>query len=280
MLPSPSELRYFLEIAGTLNLSRAAERLGISQPTLSLAVQRLERSFGSPLLIRGKSGVQLTHGGRRLASRARQLVEEWDKVRGDVLESQGTPSGRYVIGCHPSVAMYRLPDFLPALLSANPALEIKLVHDLSRRITEDVISFKVDFGIVVNPARHPDLVVKLLCRDVVSLWVGPGRSQQQNTLICDPELLQTQSILKQLGRAGLSFARVLPSSNLDVITALVAAGAGVGVLPERVARRIPAQGLKPFSKTAPRFEDEVCLVYRADAQRSAGSRAIAEAICG
>jgi len=62
MLPSAAELEYFLEVANTLNLSRASERLGLSQPSLSLAIKRLELSIGTQLFIRHKQGVTLTQG--------------------------------------------------------------------------------------------------------------------------------------------------------------------------------------------------------------------------
>jgi len=284
MIPSPAELEYFLEVSNTLNVSRAAERLGISQPTLSLAIQRLEHTFGAALLIRNKSGVKLTHTGQKLVAQARSLLHEWEKIRGDTLRDESEIRGRYVIGCHVSVALYALPRFLPRLMEGHPALEIKLVHDLSRRITEDVISFKVDFGIVVNPWQHPDLVIKPVCRDEVSLWVAKKPSALQDPytgdgiLICDPELLQSQSILKQLAKKGMKFKRTLTSSNLEVITAMVAAEGGVGILPARVATRVKALGLKPLGKESPRMFDQHSVVYRADAQKSKASRLLSKTI--
>lgn len=284
MMPSSSELQYFIEVAGTLNVSRAAERLGISQPTLSLAIQRLESSFGAPLLIRTKSGVKLTHAGQKLVAQARSLLMEWEKIRGDALRDESEIRGRYILGCHPSVALYSLPGFVAQALIDNPSLEIKLVHDLSRKITEDVISFKVDFGIVVNPWEHPDLVIRPLCKDEVSLWVAKKPSVLQDpdsgqaVLICDPDLIQSQSILKQLSKKGMEFKRTITSSNLEVVTSLVAAEAGVGILPSRVATRIKALGLKPLGKEGPKFQDRICLVYRADAQKSKASRLLAKII--
>ena len=275
MLPSPAELQYFVEVASTLNVSRAAERLGISQPTLSLAIQRQEASFGEPLLIRSKSGVRLTQAGQKLVAQARGLLLDWEKIRGDALKDASEVSGRYTIGCHPSVALYSLPHFLPALIEQHQGLDVKLVHDLSRKITEDVVSFKIDFGIVVNPTEHPDLVIKLLCTDEVSVWgITPARNA--DVLICDPELLQTQSLLKQLAKKGLSFKRTITSSNLEVVTALTAAGVGAGILPARVATRISQLNLKRISDL--KFHDRVCLAYRADAQKSKASRSLAKAI--
>ncbi len=284
MIPSPAELTYFIEVTNTLNVSRAAERLGISQPTLSLAIQRLEAAFGAPLLIRTKSGVRMTHAGQKLVTQARTLLHEWDKIREDALRDETEIRGRYVIGCHPSVALYSLPSFCAKLLTENPSLEIKLVHDLSRRITEDVISFKVDFGIVVNPWQHPDLIIKPLAKDEVTLWVSKKPNDLQDpfsgnaVLICDADLVQTQFIQKQLSKRGMEFKRIITSSNLEVVTALVQANAGIGILPGRVATRVKAFGLKQLSKDSPRFQDKICLIYRADVQKSKASRQLAHTI--
>ena len=278
MLPSPAELTYFVEVANTLNISRASERLGISQPTLSLAIKRLEHSFGVPLLIRSKTGVKLTQAGQNLLMHARTLITDWQNLRGDALKTETEVRGQYSIGCHPSVAVYSLPTFLPRLLKENPELDLRLVHDLSRKITEDVISFKVDFGIVVNPTEHPDLVIKLLCKDEVSLWISTGKDPDTSVLICDPELLQTQALLKLLSRRERPFKRTITSPNLEVITSVVAAGAGVGILPGRVATHLRALGLKPFEKDGPRIQDRICLIYRADAQKSFSGKTLARAI--
>ncbi len=282
-IPSASELLYFIEVSNTLNVSRAAERLGISQPTLSLAIQRLEASLGTALLIRSKSGVKLTHAGQKFLGRARQLVHEWERLRDDTLKEEDEIRGRYVIGAHPSVALYSFPELIPALLGEHPNLELKLTHDLSRKITEDVISFKTDFGIVVNPWKHPDLVIKTLGKDEVSLWTSKKPSKLQDltgghaVLICDPDLVQSQSILRQLSKHGLEFSRVLTSSNLEVVASLVAAGAGIGILPALVATRLDTYGIKPLDK-GPKFADSHCLVYRADAQTSKASRLLSRRI--
>jgi DNA-binding transcriptional LysR family regulator len=284
MMPSPTELQYFIEISHTLNISRAAERLGISQPTLTLAVQRLESQFGLPLLIRSKAGVKMTLAGQKLVSQARILLHEWDRIRDDAIKTESELRGRYTIGCHPSVALYSVPTFLGKMLIENPGLEVRLVHDLSRRITEEVISFKIDFGIVVNPWEHPDLVIRPLCTDEISIWVAKKASPLQSAtsgkgvMICDPDLVQSQFILKQLAKRGMHFPRLVTTSNLEVVSSLVAAGAGAGILPGRVARHVKSYGLKPLLKDGPQYDDKICLVYRADAQRSKASRLISKQI--
>jgi DNA-binding transcriptional LysR family regulator len=275
MLPSASELQYFLEVASTLNVSRAAERLGVSQPALSLAIRRLEDNVGAPLLIRERTGVQLSRAGRRLAQQARELLGDWERVRASALAEEKGVAGRYVIGCHVSVALYALPSFLPQLLEENPKLEVRLVHDLSRRITEQVISFQIDFGLVINPVSHPDLVMKKLCSDEVKLWSAASKENRKSglheVLICDPDLSQAQSLMKQMARKGYEFKRTLTTPSLEVVRSMTALGCGLGILPSRVATLEPS--IKPL-KDSPVFHDELYLVYRRDAHQSEASRKI------
>src|ERR1700733_128769 len=135
MLPSSSDLTYFLEIAHAGNLTHAANRLGVSQPSLTLAMQRLEQSVGTDLFIRSRQGVKLTKAGDRLLLEARKLMSQWEELRQSTLESMNEIRGRFIVGCHPSVARYSLPLFLPQMMSEHEDLEIELAHDLSRNIT-------------------------------------------------------------------------------------------------------------------------------------------------
>lgn len=283
MMPSPADLTYFIEVASTLNLSRAAERLGISQPSLSLAVQRLEQSVGVPLLLRSKKGVTLTQAGKQLLVRARNLLQQWEAVKGAALASTHEIQGAYTLGSHVSVALYSLPGFMATLLEQHPALEIKLTHDLSRKITERVIQMEIDIGIVVNPVKHPDLIIRKLCDDEVTFWVGKGERKIQDfrdgnaVLICDPDLLQTQDLTKKLKKSGIHYNRILNSSSLEVITALTASGAGVGIIPSRVAAFASEKGLRRIPR-APVFHDEICLLYRVENKGVRSIQAMAEQI--
>ena len=278
MLPSAAELEYFIEVANSGNISRAAERLGITQPSLSLSLKRLEDKLGSKLVIRTKTGVQLTPIGLQFQNQSRFLLDEWHKIKANTLKQENEIQGHYRIGCHPSVALYSLPHFLPKIMGKNPGLEIHLRHDLSRKITEEVISFNLDFGIVVNPVQHPDLVIRELCKDVVTLWQSATKKTPPAVLIYDPHLAQSQDIIKKLKRKGHKIERSLHSTNLEVITSLVAANTGIGVLPTRVATRLASQKLKPLAKDAPKFLDQICLIYRSDAPKTAASRYIAAEI--
>ena len=267
MLPSAAELEYFLEVSNTLNLSRASERLGISQPSLSLAVKRLEQSVGTELFIRHKHGVTLTQAGKQLLLQARQLLQHWDDTKSKALASHQKVQGYFTLGCHSTIAIYMVSGFLADLLEKYSKLEIHLKHDISRKITEQVINLSIDIGIVVNPFKHPDLIIRKICEDEVTFWVGEGTREIQDIhsekaiILCEPELTQTQTLLKKEKKAGIPTDRVMTMNSLEVVANLKANGCGIGILPTRVAKSMYPGKLKCIPN-APVYSDEICLIYR------------------
>jgi len=265
---SPNELNYFIEVAHSLNLSRASERIGISQPSLSMSIKRLETSIGTQLLIRHKKGVSLTQAGKQLLLHAKQLTQYWDNVKAKTLASHNDVQGMFNLGCHPSIAIHYLPYFLPALLTQHPKLNVTLMHDLSRKITEQVINLTLDLAIVVNPVKHPDLIIQKLVTDDVTFWrsthVDNTNQDMQSgsaILICDTALLQSQWLLKRGVKKGIRYNRIVDSSNLEVIAHLTAKGCGIGILPSSVALSMSNNELTQVVN-APTFRDEICLIYR------------------
>jgi LysR family transcriptional regulator, cell division regulator len=275
-LPSPTDLRYFLSVANSGNISRAATRLGISQSSLSIAIQRLEATFDVPLLIRGKAGVKPTRAGQRLMSQARHLLEDWQKLRADVLKEQTGMFGRFSLGCHLSIGLYTLSRCLPGLLAENPNIEVSVQHDYSHRITEDVVSDRLDFGICCNPVHHPDLVIRRLYRDEVTLWTnGSEQANEGRVLVYDPSMHEAQVILRRMGKLELKFGRIITANAMESVASLVAAGLGVGILPGEVVETFPPSVLVPYAGHRLSHPVIVSLVYRADAQKSAAGQFIA-----
>lgn len=267
MIPSAAELTYFLEVANSLNLSRASERLGISQPSLSLAIKRIEQSIGTPLLIRHKQGVTLTQAGKQLLAHARQLLQYWESTKSQALASYLEVQGSFTLGCHSTMAIHSVSGFLPYLLEQYPKLEIQLKHDLSRKIVEQVINLSIDIGIAANPIKHPDLIIRKLCNDEITFWTNTGKKKAESihskhaTIICDPNCSKTQTVLKQATKNNIQFARVITTNSLEVVANLTAHGCGIGILPARVAKAMYPDQLKRIAK-APNYIDELCLIYR------------------
>lgn len=255
-----SDIKYFIEVAKTQHVSRAAERLGVTQPALTYCLKRLEAETGSALFIRSKRGVTLTSAGEKLYLQSQALIEQWDRVMASVKEDALEVSGRIRLGCHSAVAQYTLPHLLPQLLKENPKLEFDIHHGLSRHMTEAVISSKLDVAFAVNPVAHPDLIIKEICRDDVGLWRAKG-CENNDVLLTEPSLMQTQDILKKMKKKGIHFKRTVESSSLEVLAQLVSAGAGYAILPERVVKAIAHEKVERV-RESPVFHDRTCLVYK------------------
>lgn len=266
-----SDIKYFITVSETLNMTRASEIVGISQPAFSYAVKRLEDRLGGQLLIRLKNGIQLTKLGEEFKKRAHRLIYEWEHAQNLAHPESGLVQGSYTIAVHPSVALYTLEYFLPKLQLDFPKLDFNFIHGLSREMTEKVISWEADFGIIVNPIEYPDLVITQLCTDEVTVFHA---EQTQAKLIYDKNLAQSQYILKNMN-SKIHFSGVLSSANLEVAAKLTAIGLGYGILPSRVASQY--SNLKKL-EGAPVFRDDICLVYRPEKHNNPVSKSIIQAI--
>ncbi|AHZ84014.1 HTH-type transcriptional regulator CynR [Bdellovibrio bacteriovorus] len=265
------DIKYFVTVCETLNVTRASEIIGISQPALSYSIKRLENELGGNLLIRLKNGIQLTKLGEEFKQRSRRLLYEWEQAQNLANPESGLVQGSYTIAVHPSVALYTLGAFMPSLQSDFAGLDFNFIHGLSREMTEKVISWEADFGIVVNPIKHPDLVIHKLCTDEVTIF---HTKNAQDKLIYDQNLAQSQYILKKISKR-TSFSGVLSSGNLEVVAKLTSLGFGYGLLPTRVAAQY--KQLEKL-KEAPVFKDEICLVYRPEKHNNTVSKKIIQTI--
>lgn len=262
MLPSAQEISGFIEISKTKNITKAAQRLGITQPSLSLSLRKLEETIGEPLVMRSKSGVELTIAGKEFLKYAQQLMTMWLEAKSNTQRSAQVVQGSVKLGCHPAVGLYTLDRFVPKLLKKHARLELNLIHDLSRKICQKVQEHELDLGLVINPHEHPDLILTKILSDEVRLWGVPDCPD--DVLLCHPELIQTQDILKKLKRSKVKFKRQITSDSLENLAKLAIQGVGVAILPTRVVE-IFDQKKKLQAKTSSAiFKDELYLVYRVE----------------
>lgn len=263
MLATPTEIEYFIEVFQTLHVSKAAIRLGVTQPTLTLSLQRLEDKLGVKLFHRTKQGVVATEQGTLFYKKAHGLIDSWNELHHDLGQSVNTLQGHFKIGCHQSVGAYILPRFLRCLDQDAPGIEIDLFHDFSRKITERVVSYEIDLGFVVNPVRHPDLVLKKMGEDRVLFWRAKDTVNVPKKIFADTNLIQIQSVLGKTHSKDFRDWKLINSNSLELIRTLTLSGQGVGILPERVAKADGAD-LVPYNSNLPVFEDKIFVAYRKD----------------
>ncbi len=265
------DIKYFVVISKTLNITRASEIIGVSQPALSYSVKRLENQLGGELLIRYKNGIQLTKLGENFKQHSNILLHEWTQVQNLVSSDAGIIQGTYSFALHPSVALYTLEQFLPELQNNIPEINLNFTHGISRRMTEKVINWEADFGIVVNPIKHLDLVIKKLFTDEVAIFYSENTKDK---LILDKRLAQSRYLMGEINKIA-NFSSMINSGNLEVVAKLTSLGFGYGILPTRIAAQY--NNLKRL-KSSPIFNDEICLIYRPEKHNNPISQKIIKII--
>lgn len=263
MLATSTEIEYFVEVYQTKHISKAAIRLGVAQPTLTLSLQKLEEKVGATLFYRTKQGVVPTEQGTIFYRKSLSLMDCWVEVHKGIQQTTGEIIGRFKVGCHQSVGAYTLPKFFDQLQKHAPGIDVELVHDFSRKITEGVVSYNIDIGFVVNPVRHPDLVLKKLGEDRVLFWKKRGANQLPEKIFADRNLAQMQDILGKTHGREFKGWKLINTTSLELIRTLTLSGQGIGILPERVAKADGAD-LIPYDSKLPTFEDKIFLAYRKD----------------
>lgn len=282
-------LRYFLQVAESGSFTAAARALHISQPSLSVAVRKLEEALGATLLHRSRQGVSLTRAGEVLIESARLADSALSRGKEELLALDSDPRGRFVVGCHESLGAYLLPGFMARFLSRHPRIELALHNGNSRAIERAVVERRIDIGLVVNPSGHPDSVIAKLFGDRVGFVVSAARFRRHDgdvaslldeaPLVVVPELAQTTYLLGALQTQGISATKRLECSSMELVKNLVLDGVGVGILPYRVATHgVPRGRLVRLDGDLPVFDDEITLVRRYDLPTTAGARALLDAL--
>jgi DNA-binding transcriptional LysR family regulator len=141
-------LRYFLVLAEELHFGRAASRLGLTQPPLSLNIQQLEASVGAQLFARNSRGVALTAAGHALVPQARALLEQAAQAARDTREVAEGVSGSLQVGFAGTVLYRGLPQMLQAFANAHPRLRLVLREMSSSDQLIDLMHDRLDLGFV------------------------------------------------------------------------------------------------------------------------------------
>lgn len=144
-------LRYFLTVVREENISRAAEILYITQPTLSRQLQELEKELDTKLFIRGKSKITLTDSGVLLRRRAEELVELADKMEREFLSKEENISGTISIGCGECMAVKTLSEQIDLFIKEYPEVKFDLYTGSADHIKEQIDRGIMDIGLLMEP---------------------------------------------------------------------------------------------------------------------------------
>ena len=187
-MPTVKQLRYFVTVADLLNFGRAAEACHVSQPTLSVQIQELEKRLGVQLIERSRHRVLITDIGRQIARQARGVLRGIDEIV-ETAEQGRTALGRHQrLGILPSLGPYLLPHILPTLREDYPGLALYLREDTTGNLMGMLENGTLDVVIGPLPLKNRDLESAVLFDE--PLWLALPRRHR----LADKAVLRRQDL--------------------------------------------------------------------------------------
>ncbi|MFO1314019.1 MAG: LysR family transcriptional regulator [Burkholderiales bacterium] len=247
------QLRSFAAVAELGQLTRAAEKLHVSQPAVSAQIKALEDELGVALFERTPSGMVLTSAGRALLPEAENLVAAAQALRSHARSIRGEVVGRVRVGTVADPEFVRVGDFLARALEEYPLLEIELHHAVTGVAFEQVRDGSLDASFYYGGQTHPDVAAVPL-RDyyyrivLPAAWGDRVKQASWDEIVAMPWILAPPiSSLRQLAEElftarGSSPVSRVEADNEAVIRSLVVAGSGAALMREDLANDALAAG--------------------------------------
>jgi len=169
-----NELRYIVAVAQERSFGRAAAKCFVSQPALSVAIQKLEEELGAPLFERGKSEVTITPVGERIVEQAQKVLEETARIREIAQSGRNQLVGVLRLGVIYTVGPYLLPDLVPALHALAPQMPLDIEENITETLEMQLKSGRVDAAIIALPFDPPGVVTEFLYEEPFQVVVPLG----------------------------------------------------------------------------------------------------------
>jgi DNA-binding transcriptional LysR family regulator len=237
------QLRSFAAVAELAHLTRAAERLHVSQPALSAQIRALEEELGVALFERSAAGMALTRAGRELLPQALDVLAAAQRLRGRALEMHGQLAARLRLGTVADPQLTRVAEVLRLAVDRFPLLEIDVHQAISGVAFGNVRDGALDASFYFGNARHAGVAALPLrrlsfCIAAPAAWATRLAGASWETLAAEPWITTTpvsthHALAAELFAAhGIEPLRRVEADHEGVVSSLVAAGLGIALLRE------------------------------------------------
>jgi DNA-binding transcriptional LysR family regulator len=273
------QLAYFAAVARTRHFTRAAELVGVSQPTLSKQIRVLENSLGSPLFVRNRGQIELTSAGEALLPHAQRILIDVEGAQRSVDEVAGLRRGRVRLGATPSLCDGLLPDLLARFHDRHPGIKLEVQEAGSRVLTRELGQGRLDLALLIVPLR-PDSTIETGAIETTSVM-------RERLVLASPAVSDLPDVIGVAGlrdlplvmfREGYDLREVtlgachaagfeprlsVEGGEMSAVLRFVEAGLGHAVVPEMVMRSRP--GLRGTRIEKPALRREIALAHHSDA---------------
>ena len=281
------DLRYLLAVAEHGHFGRAAEACGISQPTLSVQVRKLEELLGVALFERTSKAITPTVACERLLGHVRAAVAEADAILAAARNLRDPLAGRFRLGIIPTLAPYLLPLVFAPLREALPTLELEPWEDQTAALLERLRAHELDAALLATEVDGPDLASRPLFAEPFLAALPPEHPLAAREAVAEEHLAEDilvladghclrEQALAACGRSG-ALGGTLRAASLSTLLNMVAAGYGTTLIPGLAAGAAQDAGivLRPLTAQAGRT---VRIAWRTRFPRRAAVEAMAEVI--
>jgi DNA-binding transcriptional LysR family regulator len=261
----PRKLRYFLAVAEELHFGRAARRLNISQPPLSMQIRALEDELGALLFTRDRRNVALTEAGRVLLVEARNVLLQIDRARNAVQRAARGEVGSLAIGFITPVEYNVLPALLEEFRRSYPGILLTLREVMTDQQLAELESGMLDVGLLTAPVDRPALWCHPVWRERMIVAIPAVHKLARSTAPISVRRLASEQfvmfprsiapalfddVIQFCRRAGFSPTITQEVAQSQTIISLVSAGLGLAIVPESM------QGLRRAGVTYRSFREE------------------------
>ncbi len=286
-----NELRFIVAVAQERNFRRAAEKVFISQPALSLAIQKLEEELGLKIFERGKSEVTVTPVGSAIVEQAQRVLEEAERIREIAAQGSNQLVTPLRIGIIHSVGPYLLPDLIPALHKIAPQMALEVEENITAHLDTLLRNGKLDVIVIALPFGDAGIVTHPLYDEPFEVVVNTAHRWAERRSIKAQELAEEKVLLLDSGHCfSNQVAEACPDLNrkgadiqqgtsLETIRNMVASGLGITVLPASAnSTRYRSRLLRviPFAKPVP--ARRIALAWRKSYARTQAVEALIQAV--
>ncbi len=279
-----TDLRYLVALAHERHFGRAAEKCHVSQPTLSVAVKKVEEELGIQLFERSASEVKITETGRRIVAQAEKVLMEASQIQEIAAAGKDPLAGPLRVGVIYTIGPYLLPRLIPRVHQLAPRMPLIIQENYTTRLAEALKRGELDVIVISLPFDEPGVVAQPVYDEPFRVVMPASHPWVAEQAIDPSHLAEDQLLLLGAGNCfrdqvlevcpscrnigGLQ--RTLEGSSLETIRQMVATGLGVTVLPSSAAddntMRSPLVEIRPFAPPEP--VRRVALAWRVTYPRS------------
>lgn len=285
------QLKYFAAVIDTGSLSKASDRLAISQPSLSQQVANMESELGTQLLLRSASGVRPTEAGKTLYRHARTILRQVDQMRTEVTSGERSEVGQVAVGLPTSVSAALAVPLFTRLRERYPGIQLQLVEGMSGNLAEQLANGQLDIAMLFRDTETRGISVLPLLRDKLYVF-GLEHIGDAKRGVCPLSLLggvplvlpgRGSSGLRTLiervfTRAGVELNIAADVDSLPTMLALARNGKVGTILSSALAHRTKIQPLLARRVVEPAIERTISLCVSKTLPQNAASLAVRNTI--